>query len=68
MSKPGETQFGKGSFPRTWNTEQFRDNYDTIFRNPPILPICTNPKRPHLVGAAAFTLHLAEDVWCDNNS
>jgi hypothetical protein len=28
---PGETEYGKGSFPRTWNTDKFRDNYDAIF-------------------------------------
>lgn len=35
---PGETDYGKGSFPRTWNTDTFRDNFEGIDWSRPEVP------------------------------
>lgn len=47
MSKPGETDYGKGSFPRTFSTPTFRNNFEQInwTRN---CTVCLQPKPcPH---------------------
>ena len=56
MSRPGETDYGKGSFPRTWNSDKFRDNFDEINWSRPEWPdfigaglepeVCTDPECP----------------------
>lgn len=41
---PGETDYGKGSFPRTWNTDAFRENHAAIDWKRQSCPVCLEPK------------------------
>jgi hypothetical protein len=38
MSVPGETDYSKGSFPRTWNSKTFGENFDAIDWSKPEWP------------------------------
>lgn len=46
MSLPGETDWGKGSFPRTWNNETFRSNFAEINWGKKPVPVVTDALFP----------------------